>query len=75
MAALRRSASTPVPRLDAFSAVRPLLFAAVLTVAFFGLLFLLEADFFWPFFFEVPFRAGFFRATFFRTAFFRAGFF
>jgi hypothetical protein len=46
MAAWRRSESIPVPRLDTVSAVWSLLFAAVLTVAFFALRFSLEAGFF-----------------------------
>ncbi len=44
MAAWRRSIS--VSRPDTVAAVWPLLFAAVLTVAFFGLLFSFEAGFF-----------------------------
>ena len=43
MAALRRSESIPVPRLDAVSTAWPLLLAAVLMAAFFGPLFLLAA--------------------------------
>ena len=46
MAAWRRAESIPVPRLDTVSAAWALLLAAVLTVAFFGPLFSLEAGFF-----------------------------
>ena len=54
MAAWRRSDSIPVPRLDTVPAARPLLLAAVLTVALFAPLFLLAtvltAAFFAPLF-------------------------